>query len=274
MSWDARPVDGGVVTSPPDPSFAQLRQAFLRLTGLDLNHYRGRQLDRRLRSFAQRHGLSDLKALGERIARDPRLLQSLKDFITINVSEFFRNPEKFRELRDLVLPELLRTRRRLSVWSAGCAGGAEPYSVAILLDQLTPGVDHEILATDIDRLSLERAARGLYSDEEVRSVPAEVLARYFVGGEEAWELSESIRKRVRFRSHNLLADRYPDGLDLILCRNVVIYFTEEAKDRVYRQFARSLRPSGYLFIGGTETIFKARDYGLAAVRPCFYRKEG
>ncbi len=257
----------------PDPSFASLRRSFLHLTGIDLDFYRGRQLDRRLRSFVQRWGLADLAELGTRIRTEPDLLQALKDFLTINVSEFFRNPEKFEELKSTVLPELLAGGRRLEIWSAGCATGAEPYTLAIILDQVSPGVRHGILATDIDRLSLERARQGVYGEDEVRSVPPDILARYFTRRGDGWEVSPAVRRAVRFAGHNLLADPYPQGLDLILCRNVVIYFTDEARDHVYRHFSRALRPGGYLFIGGTETIFRSREYGLASVRPGFYRKE-
>ncbi len=270
------PAGGEVRAAPaeePDPAFASLRRSFLHLTGIDLNFYRGKQLDRRLRSFLQLRGMADLGDLAERLAGEPGLLQALKDYLTINVSEFFRNPEKFEELRELVLPELLAGGGSLKAWSAGCASGAEPYTLAIILDRLSPGGRHDILATDIDRLSLERSRQGLYTADEVRSVPPDVLARYFARRDEGWEVSPAIRRAVRFTSHNLLADPYPQGLDLILCRNVVIYFTDEARDHVYRNFSRSLRPGGYLFIGGTETIFRSREYGLVPVRPCFYKRE-
>lgn len=256
----------------PFTGFELLRHRFLRATGIDLNRYKGKQLERRLQSLLRRHNLPDYTSLALLLDRDPGFVQTFKDFLTINVTEFFRNPEKFRELRDRYLPELLRDRPQLGIWSAGCSIGAEIYSVAMLLEELTPGRAHRLLATDIDRASLERAQKAVYHEQEIRAVPPHLRARWFRRTEDGWQLDRRITERVRFATHNMLEDPMPGDMDLILCRNVVIYFTDEAKDRLYRRFYDSLRPGGYLFTGGTETIFAARDIGFHLQTPCFYKK--
>lgn len=256
-----------------DQGFTLLRQRVLRLTGLDLNAYKGAQLQRRLQSFLRRHGLPDLVVLGWRLERDAALLEEFRDFLTINVSEFFRNPDRYRELQERILPQLLAVRPELRIWSAGCSIGAEPYTVALILEELTPGRQHFILATDVDRLSLERAAAAVYQEAELRCVPERLRRRFFRQVEGGWRLDERIARRVQFRRHNLLEDPAPPDMDLILCRNVVIYFTDEAKEALYRRFHASLRPGGYLFTGGTETIFNAPALGFRLVSPCFYQKE-
>ncbi len=253
--------------------FDQLSARFRRLTGIDLNQYKGRQLERRLQSLLRRHNLADYTALSLRLERDPAFLQEFKDFLTINVSEFFRNPEKFRELQERVLPELLKARPRLRIWSAGCSIGAEIYSVAMILDEVSPGRGHVLLATDIDRASLDKARLAVYQEQELKTLPPHLRDRWFRPVNGGWQVDRRLAERVEFKNHNMLEDPMPADMDLILCRNVVIYFTDEAKDRLYRRFFNSLRPGGYLFTGGTETIFQAREIGFRLISPCFYRRE-
>lgn len=236
-------------------------------------------MERRLSYFLLRHRLADLRELARRLGEDEdhELLSAFRDFLTINVSEFFRNPERFKELQTRILPSLLEERPSLRIWSAGCANGAEIYSLALLLEELSPGRNHVLLATDIDPESLRKAREAVYSDQEVRSVPPRFLERYFSrrDGEQRrdWVLSREMVKRVSFVYHNLLEDPPFEDCDLILCRNVMIYFSEEGKDRVFRSLSRGLRAGGYLFIGGTEVILSPGRYGLGYVSPCFYRKE-
>lgn len=252
--------------------FESLRTRVLALTGIDLGQYKGTQLDRRLASFLARHGLPDLAALGCLMEKEPRTLESFRDFLTINVSEFYRNSDRFDELRRRVLPELLQVSPALRIWSAGCSIGAEIYTVAILLDELTPGRHHHLLATDIDRVILEKARRAVFADHESKAVPISARQRYFKEGPGGFHFDRRLADTVEFRYHNMLKDPMPDGMDLILCRNVVIYFTDEAKEKLYGDFHNSLRPGGYLFVGGTEMLFNARQIGFQPVSPCFYQK--
>lgn len=252
--------------------FEFLRTRVLALTGIDLGQYKGTQLDRRLASFLARHGLPDLTALGRLLEKEPRALESFRDFLTINVSEFFRNSDRFEELRRRVLPDLLQGSPTLRIWSAGCSIGAEIYSVAVLLDQLTPGRRHYLLATDIDRLILEKARRAVYGEQDFKAMQTPLRQQYFKEGPGGFHFDRRLAECVEFRYHNMLKDPMPEGMDLILCRNVVIYFTDDAKEQLYRNFQASLRPGGYLFVGGTEMLFNARQIGFQPTSPCFYQK--
>lgn len=253
---------------------AALAAAVRETLGLCLEGYRPGQLERRLAFFRQRHGLRSNAELAARLRLDPELRRAFADFLTINVSEFFRNPDRFAELRDRHLPELLARRPSLRVWSAGCSIGAEIYSVALLLRELAPGRRHELLGTDIDEGALARARAAVYDEDALRHVPEPLRRRYFRPTPAGWELVPEVRTAVRLARHDLLKDPYPQGWDLILCRNVVIYFTDEAKAEVWQRLAASLVDGGLLFVGGSESLFGLRDAGLRYVSPCFYRREG
>ncbi|MDA8065440.1 MAG: protein-glutamate O-methyltransferase CheR [Thermaerobacter sp.] len=251
----------------------EFRQRIMALTGLDLGQYKPTQLTRRLNGAMLRHRAPDYRTYLASLEQDPRLLREFLDYLTINVSEFLRNPEKFQDLKERYLPPLLEGRGPFRAWSAGCSIGAEPYSLALILDELGAARRSRILATDLDRGVLERANAGIYPKDDLKNVSTERLARYFVPEEQGYRVSPALKAIVEFRRHNLLQDSFERDLDLILCRNVVIYFTEEAKDTLFRRFAQSLRPGGLLFVGGTESIFRAREMGLKMLAPFFYRKE-
>jgi len=194
------------------------------------------------------------------------------NYITINVSEFFRNPERFQELESKIFPELLKENNRLKIWSAACSYGAEPYTMAMMLEKMPLVKGYKILATDIDKQILERAKLGKYSAQDVKNVDKALVSKYFKQENNDYLLSESLKKNIEFKHHDLLRDNYDKGFDLIVCRNVVIYFTDEAKDKIYRQFYQSLRKGGFLFVGGTERIHNYREIGFENTYPFFYKK--
>jgi chemotaxis protein methyltransferase CheR len=254
--------------------YIYIQRKILKLIGVDLNCYKSPQMKRRLKVYLVRSGHSNWPNFFRATQNDPLELGKLKDYLTINVSSFFRDPEKFEYLRESVLPDLLRGHPRLHVWSAGCSRGHEPYSLAIMLAEATgPYCRHPILATDIDRSALEWArAGGPYLTNEMTNVPPPLLSRYFKAHDESYYVTEYLRRRITFRQHNLLADPIASRFDLIVCRNVVIYFTPEVKERLYRLFHDALRPGGVLFMGGTEVLSKAADIGFETVGISFYRR--
>ena len=239
---------------------------------IDLNQYKPAQMQRRITNLMARHGAKTYMEWFGKIDNDPKLYKDFIDYLTINVTEFFRTPEKFDELEKHVYNDLMAKSSRLSIWSAGCSIGAEPYSIAMALNEMTPGVSHKILATDLDLEMLAKAKQGVYSMNEIKNIPAPRLKKYFAEDSGQYRLAEEIKRKVEFKRHNLLLDRFESGFDLILCRNVVIYFTEEAKDKLYRRFYEALKPGGVLFVGGTEAILNFRDMGYVQYRPFFYRK--
>ena len=241
-------------------------------SNINLNDYKPAQMQRRITNLMARHGKSTYMDFFRLLETDAKLYKEFVDYLTINVTEFFRTPEKFVELENKVLPDLLARSSRLNIWSAGCSIGAEPYSLAMILMEKTPSVKHRILATDLDVEMLTKAKNGVYSANELKNIPPARLSKYFRETAAGYVLHESVKTQVEFQRHNLLLDRFDTGFDLILCRNVVIYFTEEAKDALYRRFFAALKPGGVLFVGGTEAILNFRDIGFQHYVPFFYKK--
>ena len=257
-----------------DLEYSYLKSRIKHLIGIDLDNYRERQMRRRLTSFVSRTSAPSVVAYCRMVENDAAMLEDLRSFLTIKVSEFFRDPLPFEQLRTDILPQLILERTRLNIWSTGCSVGGEPYSIAIILEKLTPFTKHRILATDIDEVSLQKAkAGGPYRSTEVRNVPTQLLRDYFEVSGDSYFVGEKIKRKVEFKKHDLLRQPFEEGFDLIICRNVAIYFTEEAKWRLNRQFCQSLSPGGILFVGGTEAIARARELGLATLGHCFYRKQ-
>lgn len=240
-------------------------------TGLDLQQYKRPQMERRLRSMAERVGARNLQEFWAVLEADAQQFANFIDRITINVSELFRNPEKFDELYRVILPELRKLGGTLKVWSAGCSYGAEPYSLAVLLEE-SRAQPNQILATDVDESILRKAREGYFAPEDVRNVRPEWLRKYFVQQGNRYQVSPALKRNITFRKHNLLADSFDTGFHLIVCRNVVIYFTEEAKDKLYARFYQALLPGGVLFVGSTERIFNYREIGFEMPLSFFYRK--
>lgn len=252
--------------------YAALVQLVRDRLGLDLGAYRQDSMERRVQAALRRMGVTSLADFLTQARQDPSLLQDLVDRLTIHVSEFFRNPELFAVLERRVLPELRSRFGSLRVWSAGCSNGAEAYSVAMLLAELDPIGGWSVLGTDVDRSVLVQAEEGCYRDADVRHVDAARRARFFVREDGLWRVRTELRRRVRFRRHDLLSDPFGGPWHLVLCRNVVIYFTEDAKRALYRRFVEALQPGGYLFVGAAEQVVGARELGLEPTSPFFYRK--
>lgn len=264
--------------------YARFKACILKKTGIDLNLYKQAQMHRRLQGMVERAGRKNFAEYFALIERDEKEYAAFLDRMTINVSELFRNPDKWEELKVEILPGLLARKRSLKIWSAGCSYGAEPYSLAILLDRLTPGVTHTLQASDLDQKILAKAREGYFADGDLRNVDAAALDRYFTrltvlsnqrGAPDfgaQFQLKAEIRSRVAFRAHNLLSDPFETNYDLICCRNVVIYFTDAAKDTLYARFFQALSPGGFLLVGGTERIFNYREIGYEAPLPFFYRR--
>jgi chemotaxis protein methyltransferase CheR len=264
--------------------YTEFKSLVLRKTGIDLDLYKHQQMHRRLLSMVDRAHVRSFLEYFDLLERDGRELTTFLDRLTINVSEFFRNPEKWNELKREVLPPLLARQPRLKIWSAGCSNGAEPYSLAILLAQLEAPPGQTIHATDLDLTALDRAREATYTLNDLRSLDHEGLRLYFdrlapagnaAGHPEpiaSFQVKPAVRARVAFTHHNLLGDSFETDYDLICCRNVVIYFTDAAKDRLFEQFYRSLAPGGILFLGGTERIFRYKEIGFESLGPFFYRR--
>jgi chemotaxis protein methyltransferase CheR len=238
-------------------------------SGLVLTRDKLYLLESRLTPVARAAGLGGLPGLIDAIRKrgDPRLIDEVVDAMTTNESFFFRDIKPFDQFRDHVLPELMKARaatRHIRIWSAACSSGQEPYSLCMILKdnaaKLT-GWKIEILGTDISRQMLIKARRGIYSQFEVqRGLPIQNLVKYFGQEGDRWIISAELRNMVTFREFNLLDDPRPLGpFDVIFCRNVLIYFDQDTKAKVLHQIGTVLRPDGYLYLGGAETVLGVTD---------------
>lgn len=213
----------------------------------------------------------------ELLRRDSGELNTLLNKLTTNHTYFMREPRHFEFLRDVILPAQEKTNREhsLRIWSAGCSTGEEAYTAVMTMKDYfrgSIGWDTRILATDISTKVLAGAQKGVYAAESLRNLPPEWKRLYFRQSGDAYVLSDTITREVIFRELNLMEDfHFQRPFDLIFCRNVMIYFNQDAKDRLVKKFSGLLKPGGYLFIGHSETI--QRDgAGLRYIEPSIYQK--
>jgi chemotaxis protein methyltransferase CheR len=244
-----------------------------KLTGIDLSLYKEEQMKRRLTSLKNKYQLETFQDYFVLISRDPKLFEECLDRMTINVSGFFRNKQRWEILEKTILPELVQKRNgRIRVWSAACSTGEEPYTLSIVLSRLLPVNQFEILATDIDEKVLQKASLGVYDERSLNECSEEDLDRYFTRDGTKYHIKPKWRTPIQFKKHNLLQGTYDKSFDLIVCRNVLIYFTEAAKHQIYQGFSNSLNPGGVLFVGATEQIFQPQSYHLQPVTTFFYQR--
>ena len=257
------------------PGYTTFKMKLKKLIGIDLNSYK-EQIHRRTHELMSRWGCKTYDEYYDMMSKDEKKLREFLDHLTINVSEFFRNDSQWWKLRDKIIPELIQKRKtkRLKLWSAGCATGEEPYSLAILsavcgLDTMNP-----VLAADIDQGAISIAQRANYRKAQLLNVPKEYLAKYFTTRDAGatYDVNADIKRRVSFKRMNMIEDPFGGNFDIILCRNVVIYFTAETKDKLYHKFYDALAPGGYFLVGSTEQIFGYQKIGFVSAGPFLYTK--
>lgn len=251
--------------------FDYLRQMLYERSGLVVTPEKGYLIESRLAPLARRNGLESVGRFIEEIrrTRDEAVLKQIVDAMTTNETLFFRDAWPFERLRKSLMPDVMamaKTSRRIRIWSAACSSGQEPYSLAMTLAEMghaLTGWQVEIVATDISDAMLARAAAGRYSLFEVsRGLPEHLLRKYFVPESDGWRVKESLREMIEFRRYNLLDDPYTNGMgpfDIVFCRNVLIYFDEATRRRVFAGLAKVMRPWGYLCLGGAETVVGISD---------------
>lgn len=256
-------------------NYEKFKRDILMLSKIDLNAYKEKQMRRRINTLIMKNKIDSYDAYVALIKKDKEKFEQFINFLTINVSEFYRNPEQWRILENEVFPKLIQTHgKTLKIWSAACSTGDEPYSLVMALSRHLPLENIRIIATDIDKQVLDTARMGLYNEKSIAAVPDDFKRKYFTKVGNSYQISDAVKRRVEFKEHDLLKDAYPSGCHLIVCRNVVIYFTEEAKDEIYAKFYRALTPGGVLFIGSTEQIMNYRELGFLRNKSFFFEKGG
>ena len=244
-----------------------------KMTGIDLLLYKEGQMKRRLTSLYEKRGYKSFQEYYLAIKNSHEVLIEFLDRMTINVSEFYRNYKRWEVLETKILPSLLSSSRKLKIWSAACSTGEEPYTIAMILSKFMPLSQINIVATDIDENVIARAKLGIYPERSLTEVPAEMKTKYFTREQVGfYKIADEIKRAVTFKKHNLLADRFDSEFDLIVCRNVLIYFTEEAKIMLYDKFSHALKKNGVFFVGSTEQIFNPTKYNFETLDTFFYKR--
>ncbi len=276
-------VAGGAISARAFRTLAGIVHAYC---GVALGEDKHNLVANRLRRRLQTLGLGSYDEYCELLAADRSgaELEALIDLITTNHTVFFREPEHFRFLGERVLPvlgpALARAGKPVRMWSAACASGEEPYTMAMVAAEAQrrdAGLQWRVLGSDISRTMVAAAERGVYSAESVQTLPSEFIPRYFLRGVRSQDgyvrVDAELQRQVRFDRINLLDASYPLGelQHVVFCRNVMIYFDEMTRAKVVRQLVRHLLPGGYLFVGYSESL-GGLAHGLEAVSHGVYRK--
>jgi len=244
-----------------DADFELYRKLIYDESGITFSSTNRAILESRLKERLREKKSDSLREYYALIRGDKEELKTLLDSVTTNLTRFFRNQAHFDALEKHVVPELMKIKaaagdRRLRIWSAGCSTGEEPYSVAMLLAEiLPPGWSFEVVASDISLKCLMVGKEALYPDQRIQGVPDTYLAKYFERKPGGYQLKDTIRKAVRFDYHNLKNDSGLKNLDVVICRNVLIYFDEVAQKGTVERFWEAMAPKSFLFIGHSESLF-------------------
>ncbi|MCE7737400.1 MAG: protein-glutamate O-methyltransferase CheR [Candidatus Heimdallarchaeota archaeon] len=255
---------------------------FLGRHGIEVTSYKERYITRRVKVRLGRLRLSSYKDYLLYLQSNPQEIRSVKESLSINVTRFFRNRDTFDLIKEKMFPEMLNraketSKLELKLWSAGCAVGAEPYSLAILAaDSIASQIKVNILATDVKNELISIAKSGVYNEQYLAEMDKiEVTKNFKKISEENFELLNSIKKLVTFRQHDLMKDSYPSNLDMIVCRNVLIYVDRDTQLEIVKKFFDALRPGGILVLGRTETLFGdwRKDVDILSTKHRIYQKK-
>lgn len=259
-----------------------------RVSGISYKEGKEYLLESRLNELALSLGFKSIKDLYELVKKKPeyKIISEIVDALTTNETYFLRDPHVFESIRNHVIPELLKKRERekkISIWSAACSTGQEPYSVGMLIHEhfnsYLKSYAFEIYASDISKKSVEKAKTGIYNQIEVnRGLPVTFLIKYFKQEGAHWRIDDKIKNMVKFDVLNLLeiSQKLRNSFDLILCRYVLIYFSDQTKQKVFRDIWNFLKPGGYLILGATEIaplMLSDMEKKLLGKAICYYKKD-
>ena len=265
-----------------DAEFAALTSKISRERGFGCASYKEKCLRRRIAVRMRARGVHTYTEYARLLDRDAAEYERLLDALTINVTKLFRNWDVYAAIAEKVVPALWTADHApIRVWSAGCSSGEEPYSLAVLFHEYAAknNVLHHlhrvnVLGSDIDRVSLERAARGEFDHSDFSDTPDELRRRYFADAS-PYAIAPAVRALVRFQRHDLLRERAPESqFQLVTCRNVLIYFDRDTQERLFDAFYEAIAPGGFLVLGKVETLLGPARGRFAAVdgRERIFRK--
>jgi len=256
--------------------YEEFKKAFYNQSKINLDLYKEKQMKCRITSLVEKNGYNTFMTFYWAMLRDKDLYDTFINYLTINVSEFYRNPSQWELLENTIIPMLIKRKgnaENIRIWSSACSTGDEPYTIVMLLNRFVPLSKIKIIATDIDTGAIHKAQQGVYQERSVKDLPKEFLDKHFtcINGN-LYKISDEVKRCVDFKKLNLLEDTYPQDMDLIVCRNVLIYFTDEAKQYIYENFNLSLVQDGILFLGSTEQIIGSTRFGFRPIQTFFYQK--
>jgi len=261
-----------------DADFELYRKLVYDESGIHFSTTNRSILESRIKERLRDKKLESLKEYFQLIVKDKEELKTFLDSVTTNLTRFFRNQAHFDAIENFVVPALLKLRaaeRKVRFWSAGCSTGEEPYTVAMLLKEKLPaGWTFEVIASDISLKSLMVGKEGFYADGRLQGVPENYLSKYFEKKPGGFQIRDDLRKMVRFDYHNLKNDSGLRNLDIIFCRNVLIYFDEAAQKAAVERFWEAAAVHGFLFIGHSESLFgmNTKFEFVKTDWACFYKK--
>jgi chemotaxis protein methyltransferase CheR len=244
-----------------DADFEQYRTLIYNESGIHFTATNRSILESRLRERLREKGINSVKTYFAKISSDQGELKSFLDSITTNLTRFFRNQAHFDALEHFVVPELMKIKQAtgnttVKIWSAGCSTGEEPFTIAMLMSEiLPPSWKFDIVASDISLKCLMTAKEGFYAESRITGIPAAYLKKYFDKVEGGYKIHQDIMSRIRFDYHNLKNDSGLRNLDIVFCRNVIIYFDETAQAAVINRFWDAMASKSFLFIGHSESLF-------------------
>lgn len=245
-----------------DLHFEKFRTLIYDASGITFSNSNRPILESRLRERLRLAKLEDVGAYYDLIKKNEGELKTFLDSITTNLTRFFRNQAHFDAMENHVLPELIKYKRakglekRIRVWSAGCSTGEEPYTISMILkDKLPPDFGYDVTASDLSLKSLMTASQGFYPEAKIQGIPDYYLAKYFNKVADGYQVRDDVKSRIKFDYHNLKFDSGQRNIDIIFCRNVLIYFDEAAQKNVIDRFWTSMTNHGYLYIGHSESLF-------------------
>jgi len=261
-----------------DADFELYRKLVYDESGIHFSATNRSILESRLKERLREKKLDSLRDYYQVITKDKEEFKTFLDSVTTNLTRFFRNQAHFDAIEKFVVPELIKVKageKKLRFWSAGCSTGEEPYTIAMLLKEILPSPwTFEVVASDISLKSLMVGKEGFYPEARVQGIPENYLAKYFEKKAGGYQITDDLRKTVRFDYHNLKNDSGLRNLDVVFCRNVLIYFDEPAQKAAVERFWEATTAKGFLFIGHSESLFgmNTRYEFVKTEWACFYKK--
>lgn len=263
-----------------DVDFKLFSEIIYDKSGIAFSNKNRSVLDNRLKTCLKEKKLDNFQDYYNLVCSNQNEMKNMLDSVTTNLTRFFRNQLHFDTLINYVVPQIIEKKKKMGgnkikIWSAGCSTGEEPYTIAMILKDILPvEMSFEIIASDLSLKSLLVGKQGYYSEARVGGIPPRYLRQFFTKNTDGYHVKEELRETIKFDYHNLKSDSGLSNLDIIFCRNVLIYFDEASKRATIDYFWNSMAASSYLFIGHSESLFgmNTKFQFLKTDWACIYKK--